>query len=61
MKVIKTPEEMAPKVEWTKQIKCPMCGALLEYNNLDIINRHGRYNDIDQTVMCGYCKNWFCV
>lgn len=36
MKVIKTPEEMVPKVKWTKTIVCPNCGALIEYDNTDV-------------------------
>ena len=61
MKVLKTPEEMAPKVEWTKQVKCPMCGALLEYTNLDVKKQQGRYNDIDDVIVCGHCHKWFCI
>lgn len=61
MKVLKTPEEMAPKVEWTKTVICPMCGALLEYTNLDVFKKKGRYNDLDDAIICGHCNRWFCV
>lgn len=61
MKVLKTPEENKPQVQWTKTVVCPMCGALLEYTNLDVKLRQGRYNDMDETIDCGYCNKWFCV
>lgn len=61
MKVLKTPEEMAPKVEWTKEVQCPMCGALLEYNNLDIQSRMTYFNELQKVVICGHCHKWFAV
>lgn len=59
MKVIKEPQK--PKVSWTKQVICPMCGATLEYTNLDVQERHLRYTDLENTITCGYCHKWFCV
>lgn len=61
MKVLKAPEENKPTVLWTKQVTCPMCGALLEYDNTDVKQKQGRYNDIDDYITCGFCKKWFCV
>lgn len=61
MKVLKTPEFMSIKVKWTKQVQCPMCGALLEYTNLDVKQQQGKYNDIDDVIVCGYCHKWFCI
>jgi len=59
MKVLKTPEEMAPKIEWTKTTKCPMCGALLEYTNLDIKSQLVGPNELGNVLICEYCKRWF--
>ena len=59
MKVLKTPEEMAPKVEWTKTIVCRNCGALLEYNNLDVKQRLVGPNEIGDILICGHCNKWF--
>lgn len=61
MKVLKTPEFMSIKVKWTKQVQCPMCGALLEYTNLDVKQQQGKYNDVDDVIVCGHCHKWFCV
>ena len=50
-----------PKIEWTKQVECPMCHAILEYTNLDIKLKQGRYNEMDETITCPNCNKWFCV
>ena len=60
-RVIRTPEENAPKVEWVKQVDCPMCHAFIEYNNLDVHNKLDGYNYSMSVVDCPYCKRWFCV
>ena len=57
MKVIKEPQK--PKVNWTKEIICPMCGATLEYNNLDVEKRKVSPGEIGNVLTCGYCKHWF--
>ncbi len=50
-----------PTVKWTKQVECPMCGALLEYTNLDVQRKQGRYNDLDEVITCPNCNKWFCI
>ena len=59
-RIIRTPKENASKVEWVKQVNCPMCHAFIEYNNLDIYNLHHGIDD-EKVVDCPYCKKWFCV
>lgn len=61
MKILKLPEENKPKVLWTKKITCPLCGALLEYDNTDVKTKQGRYNDMDEYIVCENCKEWFCI
>lgn len=38
-----------------------MCGALLEYTNLDVQRKQGRYNDLDEVITCPNCNKWFCI
>lgn len=59
MKVLKTPEEMAPQVEWKKEIVCPNCGALIEYDNTDVKRGLVGPNEIGNVVICGHCNGWF--
>ena len=59
MRIIRTPEENKPKVEWTKQENCSCCNATLEFTNLDIEHRIGKYNEDQTVVTCPYCGNWF--
>lgn len=59
MKVLKTPEEMAPKVMWTKTIVCRNCGALLEYDNTDVKRQLVGPNEIGNVLICGHCNKWF--
>lgn len=59
MKVLKTPEFMSIKVKWTKQVQCPMCGALLEYTNLDVKKQLVGPNEIGNVLICGHCNKWF--
>lgn len=59
MKILKTPEEMAPIINWTKTIVCPNCGALLEYNNKDIRCALVGPNEIGNVLICAHCKGWF--
>ena len=59
MKVLKTPEEMAPKIMWTKTIVCRNCGALLEYTNLDVKKQLVGPNEIGNVLICGHCNKWF--
>lgn len=61
MKVLKTPEEMSPKIMWTKKTICPNCGALIEYDNTDVKNGLVGPNETGDVVICGYCNGWFCV
>ena len=60
MRVIKKPQELNI-VLWTKQVTCPMCGATLEYTNLDVQKRQCKYNEIEDTIICCNCHKWFCV
>ena len=50
-----------PTIKWTKQVECPMCGALLEYTNLDVQQRMCQYNEIDDVITCPNCNKWFCI
>ena len=59
MKVLKTPEEMAPKVKWTRTTVCPNCGALIEYDNTDVKSGLVGPNEIGNVVICGHCNKWF--
>lgn len=59
MKVLKTPEEMVPKVKCTKTIVCPNCGALIEYDNTDVKRGFVGPNEMANVVICGHCNCWF--
>jgi len=59
MKVLKTPEELSPKIKWTKKTYCPNCGALLEYNNTDVKNGLVGPNEMGKVLICGHCNGWF--
>ena len=59
MKILKTPEEMAPSIKWTKTIVCPNCSALLEYNNTDVRRAIVGPNEIGNVLICAHCVEWF--
>ena len=50
---------MAPQVEWKKEIVCPNCGALIEYDNTDVKRGLVGPNEIGSVVICGHCNGWF--
>ena len=59
MKVIEIPNKKC--IEWTKKITCPMCGALLEYNNLDVEKINTKFNELEDALKCGYCHEYFTI
>lgn len=61
MRVVRTPEQNAPAIMWTKQCNCPMCNATLEYTNLDVKKREIGPNEIGDVLICGYCNKWFTI